>query len=103
MSFKITSHSGFHMIFENGWTASVQFGPGNYCSNHYNWNFDEPKTKNMWESYDAEVAAWPKDGKMVELQNGNTVGGWVSADNVLLFLNWVAGEDHSSPPQNLRE
>ena len=81
---------------------SVQFGPGNYCENHDVWNFDAPKNTDKWECSNAEVAAWPLKGKMVELQNGDTVEGWVSTDNVLIFLNWVAGEDHSSPPQNLR-
>lgn len=36
--FHITSGKGFHITFENGWTVSVQFGPGNY-SDHYN-NYD---------------------------------------------------------------
>jgi hypothetical protein len=57
---KITSHKGFHITFKNGWTASVQFGPGNYCSNHDIWEFDAPKNAEVWESYDAEVAAWEK-------------------------------------------
>ena len=29
----IKTPMGFQMQFENGWTASVQFGIGNYCDN----------------------------------------------------------------------
>ncbi len=32
--FKITRESGFHITFENGYTISVQFGPGMYCDNY---------------------------------------------------------------------
>jgi hypothetical protein len=37
-NFKSTNNKGFQMTFENGWTISVQFGYGNYCShrNHEN-------------------------------------------------------------------
>jgi hypothetical protein len=31
--FKITHKKGFHITFENDYTVSVQFGPGNYCDN----------------------------------------------------------------------
>lgn len=32
--FRITRGKGFHVSFPNGYTVSVQFGPGNYCD-HY--------------------------------------------------------------------
>ena len=32
--FKINQGKGFSITFDNGYTVSVQFGPGNYCSNH---------------------------------------------------------------------
>lgn len=95
---KITSHKGFHLTFKNGWTASVQFGPGSYSSQHDNWDFEAPRrVETFWESYDAEVAAWQRvDGKEGEMINlgGDSVKGWLNADQVLSFLNWVAGDEH---------
>ena len=32
--FEITRGSGFHITYANGWTASVQWGPGTYSGNH---------------------------------------------------------------------
>jgi hypothetical protein len=35
---KITAGKGFQITFANGYTVSVQWGPGNYCDNHsYYW------------------------------------------------------------------
>ena len=34
--FMSTDRKGFHMIFSNGLTASVQWGFGNYCDNYHN-------------------------------------------------------------------
>ena len=33
--FNSTMRKGFHMTFANGLTASVQWGAGNYCDNHF--------------------------------------------------------------------
>ena len=33
----INNNKGFHMTFKNGLTASVQWGLGNYCDNHFNY------------------------------------------------------------------
>ena len=33
--FEVTTGKGFHVTFENGWTVSVQFGPGNFCDNYH--------------------------------------------------------------------
>jgi hypothetical protein len=38
--FVINENKGFQITFDNGYTVSVQFGPGNYGSN-YNTSFDE--------------------------------------------------------------
>lgn len=52
--FKITGNKGFHITFPNGWTVSVQFGPGNYCENN-DADFKLPKASDSWRSKDAEV------------------------------------------------
>ena len=38
--FVSTMRKGFQMTFENGMTASVQWGAGNYCDNHLPDDFD---------------------------------------------------------------
>lgn len=78
--FKITQNKGFHMVFANGWTVSVQFGRGNYCENNCG-DSDESRT--------AEIAAWDKDGNWYEFEN-DTVAGWVTSDEVLEFMQKVA-------------
>jgi hypothetical protein len=87
--FRICGGKGFHVTFENGWTVSVQFGGGNYCS-----NYDEPiGASNTGEkgSFDAEVAAWPKSGQMHRFPDQNdTVIARQSPAQVLAILNWAA-------------
>ena len=38
-NFEITMRKGFHMTFSNGYTASVQWGAGNYCDNYHSKDF----------------------------------------------------------------
>ncbi len=87
--FKITRAKGFHMTFENGYTVSVQWGFGNYCSNHFNLKaLDEIK---RLESPDAEVAVWAEDGELINVPEFDIdqVGGWKSPEEVLEILNWA--------------
>jgi len=95
MTFKITPRigdksqnigKGFHITFANGWTASVQWGYGMYCST------DDEETPR--ESKDAEIAALNPSGELVEIdpKDGDRVRGWQSPDEVLQFLNWVASQ-----------
>ena len=87
--FKSTARKGFHITFENGWTVSVQWGPGNYCDN-YAARFDlDGRTD--WESSTAEVAAWPAEGDWYQFEHGDTVDGHRSPAEVLAFVNMVAG------------
>ena len=88
--FKITGGNGFHMEFANGWTVSVQFGPGNYCDN-YNERIgrDEAKCAERGSS-DAECAYWGPNGDMQPFESGDTVEGHMSADAVLTLINKVA-------------
>lgn len=92
--FKITGAKGFHLTFPNGWTASVQWGAGNYCD-----NYDSSFTRvpaNL-ESTTAECAAWGPAGKMVDLlDQGDTVLGHQDTAEVLAFLNLVASQPSRS-------
>jgi hypothetical protein len=98
--FATTRNKGFHITFDNGWTVSVQFGPGNYCEHHYKLNmagmiggtFNVPA--DGIESVDAEIAAWPEIRDGVEtwykFPNGSCVQGNQNPAQVLAFLNKIA-------------
>jgi hypothetical protein len=89
--FKITGGKGFHIEFENGYNVSVQFGAGNYCSNH-SFDYDKSQEVAAKGSNTAEVAVWAKDGEMIAHKSfdGDTVGGYKSPADVLKLLNWAA-------------
>lgn len=83
--------SGFQITFENGWTVSVQFGPGTYSSNHDavndsdRWEMREKK----WDAHTAEVAAWDKNGDWYDF-DGDNVAGYKTPEQVIAFLVMVA-------------
>jgi hypothetical protein len=86
--FAITQNKGFHLVFANGWTASVQFGAGNYCDNRHNDFGSAPKPSST-----AEVACWGPNREMVDIMDsGDVVIGWQSTNDVLVFLNNVASQ-----------
>lgn len=91
--FKSTMRKGFQLTFENGLTASVQFGAGNYCDNYHSGDF---RFETDQESETAEVAvifnnqlidanAFVPEDK----QTCDTVIGWLTADDVADFLMQV--------------
>lgn len=92
MPFRITSHRGFQFMFENGWTVSVQFGPGNYCEHHHRSFADpEPKATDDWRSKDAEVAVWHDRAEgFLKIDDFDTVVGWLDPEKVAALLNTVA-------------
>ncbi len=86
--FKITRGKGFHIRFDNGWTASVQWGPANYCDNRgMNWSEDELAGEQG--STTAEVAAWPEGGGLSSIPGGtegDTVGAYYTSEKALDFF-----------------
>lgn len=99
--FKITGGSGFHITFENGWTVSVQFGPGTYTDNHDAIDLladSGPRTvcaaTGEKGSSTAECAVWGPDHKMREHGDwGDTVSNRSTPTEVLELLNWAAAQD----------
>jgi hypothetical protein len=79
--FNITQGKGFHITFANGYTASVQWGKGNYCTNRYGEDGESSAT--------AECAAWSPSGDWVKGTDGMVFPEQNPAD-VLAFLNRVA-------------
>lgn len=87
--FAITEHKGFQMTFENGWTVSVQWGPGNYGSNHDANDYAAPQKERVYCASTAEVAAWDKNTKWFSFDS-DTVKGYLSADEVAQFISEVS-------------
>ena len=85
--FEVSRNKGFHMTFANGWTASVQWGSGNYCDNY---SIAVSSGKPVPASNTAEIARWKGDGPMDMIDPDSTVRGRVTADEVLVFLNETA-------------
>lgn len=98
--FTITCGKGFQMKFPNGWTASVQWGYGNYCAN-YN---DSDATYFQGDTYmrdissaTAEVWRWDSNGNARRVESSwrdgfenEDVRGRCTPDEVLAFLNETA-------------
>ena len=90
--FKATKNKGFTMKFENGYTISVQFGEGNYCSTI---NEDNEFTT----SISAEVAIYDKD-KMLDVfpsygGNNTEVEGYLDSNEVAQLIEIVSKSDTS--------
>ena len=99
IGFRITGGKGFHITFENGWTVSVQFGPGNYCDN-YGEDWDKPEKAAAKGSSTAEVAAWPPEGHLVQLPNhDDVVSNRSTPAEVLAILNWAAEQGSVVPEE----
>lgn len=86
LGFAATRGKGFHITFANGWTASVQFGEGNYCERR-----DAPDEKFHHSSPNAEIACWDASGTFQRMESGDDVRGWMGPKEVLNFLIRVEG------------
>ena len=88
---------GFAMTFENGYTISVQWGPGNYCATRNNEEFikQNPFTgeHRTYESHTAEIAAWGPDGEWLHLSEHDDVIGWLTADKVAKYIAVLSGSN----------
>ena len=84
-----TENKGFQLTFKNGYTISIQFGRGNYCSNRN--NVDKPQEQVSYKSVNAEVAAWDSLGECVSLDSNciNNPVMYCSADEVAELINKV--------------
>lgn len=85
--FRINDNKGFQITFDNGYTVSVQFGPGNYGSNRaetYSTSMNVPMSATL-----AETALISPSGDFVPYQ-GEDVQGYVNADSVLELLNYAS-------------
>ncbi len=92
--FYITGKKGFHITFENGYTVSVQFGPGNYCDNYDRAIGHDEERCGVDGSSTAECAVWGPDQKMIERRGwGGTVSNRSTPAEVLKLLKWAATQE----------
>lgn len=88
--FVSTENKGFQITFGNGVIASVQWGAGNYCDNHFPADGDFSYRKSA-QSNTAEVAAIDSQGNFITASvcpdAMEDVMGYLSPEEVLEFLN----------------
>ena len=94
--FTSVENRGFQIQFSNGWTISVQFGPGNYCERQ-GLEYDAPLKERVWKSETAEVAAWDKEGRWYDFDNEvmletnhTDVTGWVDTNKVAFYIDLIS-------------
>lgn len=78
-------HRGFQMTFENGWTISVQFGEGNYCSGR------KENREGISSAVSAECAVWDSNGKWYRLSEHDDVRGHMTTNEVGELIQKVMG------------
>lgn len=97
-SFRVCGTNGFHIAFPNGYTVSVQMGPGTYSSN-YNEMFDgrreRPKEDRQADVVEVAVFAlesreWYHVPKEVTEKGGEDVMEYMTLADVMRVLAHVA-------------
>ena len=88
-----TRRKGFQITFENGLTASVQWGAGNYCDNHFPEDGDFSWSKDA-ESDTAEVAVLNQSRNFMPIDDfipdhdgfDDVVAGYLTPEQIVDFL-----------------
>jgi len=89
--FRIVDKIGFHITFDNGWTVSVQFGPGNCCDNRDMKIGKEEEKAGKEGSHTVECMVCDETGKMIQYGDWNDiVGKYMTSAQVLELLNWAS-------------
>jgi len=93
--------AGFHITFDNGWTISVQWGPGNYGDNRMKSLEEEnfAEVLSSMESRTAEIMAWDANDVHWDFSVGSRVGllgqglltkGWVKPDELIGYIQEIS-------------
>ena len=77
---------GVHLMFEAGYTLSIQWGTSNYCQNRTAFN---PEASWHEDCPDAEIALWDREGDWHDWGD-NQVKGWVDEDTILGIIDLLA-------------
>lgn len=94
---RITEGKGFAITFANGVTLSVQFGAGNYGTNHSSPLPD--RDLGASGASEVEIAIWRNDGaewfdfgRNCFAGRGADVLGYVSVDELPKWMSWCASQ-----------
>lgn len=79
---------GFHMTFKNGYTISVQFGNGNYCSNGLTPIASDDGEKIIGQCSNCETAILKPNGKFLKYK-GDDVQGWQTTNDVAETIAYI--------------
>jgi hypothetical protein len=113
--FNITQGKGFFIQFENGYSISVQFGCMNYCENKSDtFAIDKYKEQLIKDgengSSNAEIAVQDSNGifcgqelKIPGFFDGDEVDGWVTPDQVLEVMVFIAALPKHKSDKELRD
>lgn len=88
----INQGKGLNLKFDNGYSISIQIGPGNYCDNYNNDildHFNKKCSGLIIESNNAEIAIFNEGewvtGEFIEDSDG-MVAGYVSLNEILNII-----------------
>lgn len=83
-------NKGFQVTFDNGYTASIQYGKCNYCDrkDYSIGSLNEPLPNDITCS-NFEMAVWDKDNNWVRLTEHDDVAGYVPFEHLPVILALV--------------
>ena len=102
--FKINANKGFTMTFANGWSISVQFGPGNYGDNQNDEFGSQWNHEHCYTSHTAEIAIIKPGvkGGLIKIWD-DMIEGWCSTNDVAELIQAVSNADPIITPEEMTE
>ena len=90
----ITGGKGFRMEFDNGYSLSIQIGPGNYCDNYggdRGWHVKPPSQYSI-ESTTCEIAIINPESERIPLPENNdqTVKAYVPVSEIPEWITYAS-------------
>ena len=108
----IVAHKGFQIRFDNGYAASVLFGPCNYCESRGNFDYEKPErdhasSGSFYGGTTAEVAVLDQADDLLRISDDSALKGRVSPEDVATLVKFVSdlptGLSHEEASKRVRE
>lgn len=86
------NHSnGFTVVFDNGYTISVQFGKFSYCNNNdLKIDYDLKEIPKALDCENAEIAIMYPGGGFIPWKEGDDVHGYTTPNEVSLLMMYIS-------------
>lgn len=88
--------TGVTVLLLTDYVLSIQWGPGNYCSNKVAGFVAYPVTdvEQYWDCENAEIAIWTvSDTEFIQFEGWtDEVAGWVPVDQILRIAEYLSGQ-----------